>query len=126
MRPHDWQARLAAFIESRRDLPFAWGTNDCVAFAHAWAAEAGVEVALPVWTSARDAALLLKEASIEERADELMERVPVPFARRGDLVLVETGGRDSLAVCNGENAVGPGEHGLVFVPMAAARAAWRV
>jgi hypothetical protein len=50
----------------------------------------------------------------------------VAYAQRGDVVLVEISGRESLAVCAGAEACGPGTAGLEFVPMTAARAAWRV
>ena len=29
-RQSNWEARLSAFIERQRDVPFAWGSNDCV------------------------------------------------------------------------------------------------
>ena len=33
MRHPDWPSRLVDFIESRRNSPFVWGSNDCLCFA---------------------------------------------------------------------------------------------
>ena len=83
---------------------------------------------MPEWTDERAAARLLHGKSLEAWIDELalLERIAVPFAQRGDLVLITTAERDSLAVCNGASAVGPGVDHLEFIPMDAARAAWRI
>lgn len=47
-RVEDWPERLAAFIEQRRKMPFAWGSNDCALFAaDAVCAITGVDLGEP-------------------------------------------------------------------------------
>lgn len=33
MRPSGWESRLNDFLESRRQMPFQWGVNDCYSLA---------------------------------------------------------------------------------------------
>ena len=33
MRPSGWESRLSDFLESRRQMPFQWGVNDCYSLA---------------------------------------------------------------------------------------------
>lgn len=51
--------------------------------------------------------------------------VPVLLSRVGDVGLVTSEGRDSLAVCNGDTWLAPGADGLVALPLRAATRAWR-
>lgn len=34
-RHANWSRRLGDFLKERRSMPFAWGSNDCLAFAGA-------------------------------------------------------------------------------------------
>ncbi len=132
MRREDWPQRLAAFIESRRLQPFAWGENDCVTFAADCARElTGTDPIAELrgsWRTALEAARVLDElgglraAVTQWQGDEL----PPALAQRGDAVLVEQLGRELLGVCVGDQIVAPGEHGAVWLPISAAVAAWRV
>jgi hypothetical protein len=128
MRREDWPERLSDYLESQRDVPFCWASHSCAAFA-AGAVEAmtGQPVEMPRVESARDAVRMLEERSLRDRVDDVFGPEIVPaFARRGDLVLVDLAGRESVAVCIGADAAGPGPDGLVVVPMALVIAAWRV
>jgi hypothetical protein len=129
---HDWQVRFEAFIASRNSTPFIWGKNDCAIFAadcvHALT---GCDVALPAFrrhTTERQAARLLKRhggvAGIATAA--LGSPVPATTAQVGDVVLAKAGGRDMLAICNGDTCVAPSPAGLVFIPMASASVCWRI
>lgn len=128
MRREDWPERLYDYVESRRDVPFGWATNSCASFA-AGAVEAMTDgaVPLPAFATAAEAAALLAERALRDRVGDVMGPEIVPaFAQRGDLVLIDIEGRESVAVCLGLDAVGPGTAGIVLVPMSSAVAAWGV
>jgi hypothetical protein len=132
-RRQDWPERLAEYVEARIDSPFAWGTNDCVTFAMdavqlmtgvdpiasirgTWDSPlAAVQAMEPFGGTARGVVTAFMGESIDPRT-----------ARRGDVVLVENGGREVTAVCIGSHAAGPGVEGLLMVPMVDAIAAWEV
>ncbi|HWA22334.1 MAG TPA: hypothetical protein VG735_08070 [Caulobacterales bacterium] len=130
MRRADWPERLAAYINGREAVAFAWGPNDCCSFA------AGAVLALtgddPMralrrrYRSARGATRLLNEQTLESHLDERFARVGVAMAHRGDVALVEIEGRPSVAIVEGEMLVAPGLNGLVRVPRGLAVGAWRV
>ena len=127
-RRTDWPELLAAFIVARLDMPFAWGANDCCSFgAAAVEAMTGTAPALPTYAGERDALRLIAERSLRARVgDEIGEEIPVAFAQRGDLALVDGAGRETLAVCLGELFAVPGPDGVVMVPRPTAICAWRV
>lgn len=128
MRRLDWTEALYAYIDARREVPFQWGSQDCSTFA-AGAVEAitGEAPELPVATTAAEAVALMAERPLRDRVGDLYGPEIVPaFAQRGDLVLIEIDGRESVAVCIGAEAIGPAADGLLAVPMALAVAAWRV
>lgn len=127
-RRQDWPERLADYFEAQRDVPFDWQSHSCAAFA-AGAVQAMTDeaVEIPAHASARDAAGLLAARSLRDRlADLFGPEIAPAYAQRGDLVLVDLAGRESVAVCVGGEAAGPGDAGLLTVPVRLAVAAWRV
>lgn len=130
MRFPDWPERLAAFIESRRETPFEYGTNDCCLFAaDAVLALTGVDFAAEYRgkysTKLGAARLLTKVGGTLGIADEKLEPLPLALAGRGDIVLVPTDEGDALAVCVGPSAAAPTERGLTFVPRTVFKRAWK-
>lgn len=129
-RREDWPEQLAAYLDERRDVPFAWGRQDCASFAGgAVAAMTGEAPTIPEVQSAEAYARFLRDhGPIDALVDlTLGDRLASPaFAQRGDVVLLDLDGRDTLGVCLGAEAAAPGLDGMLTVPMAAARAAWRV
>ena len=131
MRRQDWPERLAAFNQARRRMPFAWGSNDCVTLAADWIEEAtGVDPIADIrgWSDALSAGRTIEalgglEAAITAR---LGDGIAPAFAQRGDVVLLDIAGRETVGVVYGTHAMGPGEEGAVMVPMSVALAAWRV
>lgn len=123
-----WPGALSAFIRARADMPFAWGANDCCAFAAA-AIEAmtGADLMrdVPPYSSAAEAALILKRP-LEAWMDERLKRCAPAFAQRGDVGLVTIAGRSSLAIVDGHWLYSPDETRLARAPRAAALAAWAV
>ncbi len=93
MRLSDWEARLNEYIASKRGEAFAWGENDCCTFS-AGAVEAltGVDP-MPEYRGKYDTALgsarALGGKKLEEVLDEKFPGVPIGFAQRGDLVLMD-------------------------------------
>lgn len=134
IRLDGWPARLVAFVETRRDLPFAWGGNDCVTFAlGAVQAITGTTLKAPGWTNEDEALRLLVELRGIEAATASLLGEPSDNwrrARRGDVALIgeekNGGGVGPIMVCIGANLVGPGLDGLQTRPVTAAVKVWRV
>lgn len=133
-----WPVKLSAFIESRRGTPFKWGENDCCLFAcDAIAVLTGIDPAAKSfrgkYTTALGAGRLLKKSGgVEGVAAKQCQKhgfdeVPVAFAQRGDVVLIDLPGiGDTLGICTGVSSVFPGEEGLVENPTLLCRKAWRI
>src|SRR4051812_38936672 len=117
-RLHDWQLRLEAFARERAGAPFAWGSNDCALFAaDAVQAITGERVCeeLRGHETAREAIRMLRALGgvRSVAAAALGEPIPVLMAAIGDVVVIEAGKREALAVCNGGTAIAPGPCGMV-------------
>ena len=127
-RLEHWPSLLARFIETRIDMPFEWGGNDCCSFA-ASAVEVmtGERPPLPEYTGERDALRLIATRSLRERVSDVMGLGIHPaFAQRGDVGLLDLGGRETVAVCVGDTFAAPGVDGLLLVPRERALCAWTV
>lgn len=134
-RAADWPERLAAFIDARRDQPFAWGVQDCFTFA----ADAAVEL-----TGDDPAAAVRGEYSSEEEADAIIgpdgleawvaatmaawgaSECEPTFAQRGDMVFVAVGNQRMCGVHLGSTVAVPGVDRLHFLPSSRALRAWVV
>lgn len=134
-RPQDWPERLGALVEERRNVPFAWGTQDCVLFA-ADAALAVVD-ADPMaefrgqYDTEAGAEELMAGRTFEATVAELMERFGAPecppgFAQRGDWALVSIGNQEMAGVVIGTTIAVPNANGLSFVPVGRATRAWAI
>lgn len=131
MRLEQWSTRLAEVIESARERPFDWRAHNCATFAadcvHAMTGQRLHEAFAARMTSARAARRAMRD--LESLTDAVLgvdRRVPIAFARRGDVVLVPTPDAAALAICLGTAAAAVGPAGLVFVPRAGALSAWSV
>ncbi|MCZ8339624.1 MAG: hypothetical protein O9345_15980 [Burkholderiaceae bacterium] len=129
-RREDWAEALAGYLDERRDVPFAWGENDCASFAAgAVQAMTGESLQIPQVESAAAYLHFLRDHGPLDAIvdDTLGERLPSPaFAQRGDVVLLFVDERATLGVCIGVEAAAPGQDGMLTVPMPTATAAWRV
>ena len=132
LRLPDWQDRLRAFLDSRRDVPFDWERNDCLRFCgDAFEAMTGVDP-IHEYRSAY-ANQEESEATVEKNGGLLLgvsaklgESIPWKFAQAGDVVLANMRGKAVLGLCIGENFVGPDTDGLGFCRMAdVAVRAWK-
>lgn len=128
----DWQVRFETFIAQRRATPFTWGTNDCAIFAaDCVQALTGADVALPAFrkhkTELQAARLLKRHGGVVGIATEALgQPAPANTAQVGDVVLAQSGGRDMLAICNGETCIAPSSTGLAVLVMPVDSVCWRL
>lgn len=130
-RFHDWQERLANYVEAKTFEPLSWGSNDCAFFAAgAVEAQTGAYLCpeLRDYKNVREAVRRLREVGgVRGLAIKALgEPIAPSLASVGDVVLMESGKREALAICNGQTAIGVDASGVVAVPMTQARAAWRI
>lgn len=143
-------ADLDAFIDSRRTVPFAYFQHDCAHVAADWVREVtGVDALKPLRGDGGplQGARLLRALRFVRQAGAgapardcfvaageflLGPSVPGLSARRGDVVLVRSGGRVgrvsgySFGVCTGAHVVAPGTDRLEFLPLTSSEASWRL
>lgn len=131
-RRHDWPQRLAAAIEQHRDRPFEWGASDCVTFPMdcvlAMTGEDPIEGERD-YSTELGAARNLRRRGVETVAEAfaaVFVEIPVAMAHRGDLMIVEHGGRHGGGVCIGAAVVCKSEDGICVLPRSAAARAFRV
>ena len=135
MRRHpDWEARLAAFLEPVRALPFAWGRHDCCTFAagavEAMTGEDAMAEFRGHYRTARGSVRALRRYGAGALEPTLTakfgEPLPPALAQRGDVIMAD----GALGISLGGFAlmVGSeeGREGLIRVPMARWQCAWRV
>jgi len=133
-RVDHWERLLAAAIDTARAKPFVWGVHDCPTFAFEtrMILICGEDVAA-LWRGRYTTAIggervmrRLGWASLEDMGRALLgePRPSVLLAKRGDIVLADTG--LGFGVCTGASAVGMAPEGLVTVPLMSCRLAWSV
>lgn len=131
MRLIDWEARLAEYLDNKRDCVFEWGVRDCgLFFADAVIAITGNDPAEPLrghYNSLRGSIRVLKPwDGLEGYLDSVFTAKPVAFAQRGDGVWYD----GSVGVCYGSVSLFIGEEGqragLVTVPTLDCEKAWSV
>jgi len=135
-RADDWPEQLAAFIEQRRKTPFAWGLQDCIAFA---ADAVLLLIGVDILAEYRGAYATEEEADVilqaEGGLDGLLTRLGLLFgltecaparAKRGDLVLVHAGNQAMAGIVTGTAVAVTGADGVQFVPLRCIQRAWVV
>lgn len=136
-------ANLDAFIDARRAAPFAYFEQDCAHIAADWVlAKTGSDplADLRAPGGAFEARNLLSALRLVRAAggfaamasERLGPAISPLMAQRGDVVLIESGrqiGRVrgfTFGVCTGPHIAVPDNDGLVFRPITAGVAAWRI
>jgi len=136
----NWPGLLDAFVASRRYSEFRWGINDCCLFAcDAVLVMTGEDLARgfrDTYYTARGAKKAIEglgASTLGELADLIAERhelraLPISFAQRGDIVLLERELGESLGIVSlsGVDIWAPAEEGLVEIPVSEPQRAWRV
>jgi hypothetical protein len=135
-RIDNWPKHLQAFLDERRAMPFAWGSNDCCLFAaDCIKVLTGLDLAEDLrgtYDSDLSAARVLKEfegveqIAVTRCAEHGFSEVPVSFAQRGDLLLVVTERGPTLAICTGIRCTAPTESGRVETPTLEASRCWHI
>lgn len=140
-RKHTWVEDLYEFVRSRKDTPYAWGTNDCCSFAcDAIVTMTGTDVYEEFrggyTTEAEAGALLMQVVGSTDKVKAIeyittkfgMQEITVPFAQRGDVVLLNVDGGFALGIVHldGISAAAVAAEGLHRVPLTFATRAWRV
>lgn len=129
----DWPERLAAFVEARRHVPFAWGSNDCATLAaDAVLATTGADPMAALrgrWASEEEAGAVLQSmGGLAAAARRVLGR-PLDVwqqAGRGAVVCANMQGQCILGVSLGAVWCAPGAAGLLFRSCAEVRLAWSV
>lgn len=127
----DWPARLATFIEARRERAFSWGDSDCCLFVcDAIEAMTGTDPGVRwrgLYASEKSARRVLRDNGGVDGIATLVlgPAMPSPLAARGDVVLIDTPTGEALAVCLGGQIAAQGQAGIEFHQMTAAKAAWK-
>ena len=139
MRLTGWETRLSDFIEKLSKQSFEYGKFDCCLFA----AETikiltGVDIRteiIPDEYQGKEEAeeVLRKYEGIEGMANRVAERcgfkpIPVLFAQRGDIVMVNIKEADNFGVCIGKKVAFSSPSGLVFLNITSKtlKKAWRI
>jgi hypothetical protein len=137
MRLKQWESNLARCIASARSRKFAWSEHDCAKFVcECIQAVTGADVYSAFrgrYTDRRSMVKVIREygAALSELASTIAQQsglqpIPLSLARRGDVVLVNEGKFNSLAVVDGVYALGAAERGLARVPRKHWKLAWKV
>lgn len=125
-------AALMAFINSRQNVPHAWGRarNDCMSFtAGAVKAQTGKDPARGLrWDGEKSGRRLLRDlGGVEAVLDARFKRIAPAIARRGDIGGVPD---DQLGIhpmiIEGETLVSPGDKGNSRVKRRAMTMAWSI
>lgn len=137
-RFEDWPTRLDRFLLARKSEPFVWGKNDCCLFAaDAILAMTGEDFAVRFrgkYDDLKGAVKILHELgkspdSISELpVDFGLEEVPIAYAQRGDVVLIDEQFGESLGIValDGTSIAAPGIEILIFAPISVGKKAWRI
>lgn len=130
-RVDNWEIALADALTKAEAVPFSWQCGGCVGLAIdcAEAITGKAPLEKPVLSDALDAKRWLKKSGHADLADAVaahLEEIPVAFAGRGDIGIVDRDGSQTAAVCAGLYWLARSEAGLVRVSRAEIKRAFRV
>ena len=127
----NWEIRLANFITSSHDMPFRWGSMDCITFANnAWRAMTGKGFAddiLGNYSTERGAAMTYlrwvkgsKYSDIAQALDDRLSRMHTKYPPRGSIVAKPPSVNAPVipyvfGVCIGSKNAFVGDQSLVFL-----------
>lgn len=130
-RLEDWPERLARILGSALHCSFVWGEWDCVLFVAACVEAVTGADPIPEIRGQYRTELGAKKLLLENGCRDIgdvwdrklgADRIASPFARRGDVVLLESCG----GICTGMDAMFVMPDGLVTRPVLSCESAWRV
>ncbi|HEX7865992.1 MAG TPA: hypothetical protein VF555_13655 [Variovorax sp.] len=134
---------LDDFIAARRSAPFEYFRHDCVHIAADWIIERTGkdpladlrEADAPIGRKSLLAAMRAARAAggfMSAATARLGTPLPGAMAQRGDVVLARSGGKVgrvsgySFGICTGSHIAAPAADRLVFLPLIAGVATWRI
>lgn len=130
MRKENWPRLLETYILQNKDVPFAWGTNDCWQFSIKGVAEISDKdlTSLFNYKTIKEAAKLMDDhGGMMEAANKYFgQSKSVLLAQRGDVVCLSNEGRELLGICIGELSAFVAESGIIMQPTLNCEKAWSV
>jgi hypothetical protein len=132
MKTYDWVRRLYDCVKAHNEMPFEWGQNDCCLFAARCVdamCETDYEAQLKknYKTEAGAKRYIAKFGSIGAAVEDWLGKPQaLAFTQRGDVVLFDNEGQETLGICLGSHIVSTGEAGPVSVSMSKAICSWAV
>lgn len=129
----DWPDRLQAHIEEWRHKKFEWGKSDCGHFClYAEKAICGAsrfDDWIGQYSSQNGFARFLVKMGVGDLAASVgarLREINPSKAQRGDVALIDTPAGDALSLVVGDKVAAMGKDGLIFLPLNAAKKAWKV
>jgi hypothetical protein len=132
MKRFDWVRRMYDTIDAIQGEPFAWGKNDCCLFsARVVDAMCDTDFADQLrqeYQDERTAMLYIASFGSIKAALEYWLGKPqsLIYAQRGDVMLFDNDGRDTVGIFVGDGIISTGETGLVRVSKDSALHSWAV
>lgn len=130
-RIENWEIALFKAISEADAVPFSWQDGGCIALAIDCVQAITGEMPLekPSLTDVLDAKRWLRDNGFADLGDAIasyLDEIPVAFAGRGDIGIVDRDGFQTAAVCAGIHWVARSEAGLVRVSRGEIKRAFRV
>ena len=129
----DWPDRLQAHIEEWRHKKFEWGKSDCGHFClYAEKAMCGAsrfDDWIGQYSSQNGFARFLVKMGGNDLAASVgarLREINPSKAQRGDVALIDTPDGSALSLVIGDKVAAMGKDGLIFLPLDAAKKAWKV
>ena len=129
----DWPDRLQAHIEEWRHKKFEWGKADCALFClyaeKAICGSSRFDDFIGQYRSAAGsvkALLKIGGGDLAASVGARLREIKPSEAQRGDVALIDTPLGDALSLVIGDRVAAMGKDGLIFLPLDAAKQAWKV
>jgi hypothetical protein len=129
----DWPTRLNDHIEEWRHKKFEWGKADCALFClyaeKAICGSSRFDDFIGKYRSAAGSVKALLKIGAGDLAASVgarLREINTSEAQRGDVALIDTPLGDALSLVVGDKVAAMGKDGLVFLPLSAAKKAWKV
>lgn len=128
----DWVDKMWLAIKDSEDEHFEWGKHDCCLFSakvvDAMSDSNFLQKLLNSYSDDKSALEFIKSfGSLREAtASFLGAEAPLSFMQRGDVVLFDNDGRETLGICIGSTIASVGETGAVVVAKSHAICRWSI
>ena len=129
----DWPSRLNDHIEEWRHKKFQWGKAECALFClyaeKAICGSSRFDDFIGKYRSAAGSAkalLRIGGGGLAASVGARLAEIEPSKAQRGDVALIDTPLGDALSLVVGDKVAAMGKDGLVFLPLSAAKQAWKV